>query len=361
MNTRIQDFFKAELGQPAVSFVDASSLPWPAHHRALFLAGETYKEPGWAIKMAAAYLVPFQEVLYLDTDSVPLVQPETLFDLPDYKRTGSLFWPDKPMTRPPIFDDLIEMGLIDEGDAPKDMRQTEAGQWLLDRHRHREALEYILFMGTRSDYAFTKGYGDKDMYLAGFALAGAAADYSLVQTDLGMGWGPLEKAESGSNAKNVRNLRGYVQYSPADNRRPLFFHRTGDSIAVQTKYRLDASEGRPLDVISGPLPREWSYPMFVLRFTTPWSETDLRVVDPSACPFSLDEGFGNLAARCNNGFKGKEGEQAPVYAVAGTQVGAALAAQEEGFHRVLQEQRRIPSIFPEPSLVDKLARLRSRP
>ena len=63
----------------------------------------------------------------------------------------------------------------------------------------------------------------------------------------------------------------------------------------------------------------------------------------------------------NKRIKGKEGEQAPVYAVAGTQVGAALAAQEEGFYRVLQAQRRIPSIFPGPSLFDKLARLRSRP
>lgn len=36
----------------------------------------------------------FDEVLLLDADSVPLVQPEELFETPAYVATGSLFTPD---------------------------------------------------------------------------------------------------------------------------------------------------------------------------------------------------------------------------------------------------------------------------
>ena len=114
------------------------------------------------MKLAAAYLIPFQQILYLDADAAPLVHPDELFELEEYTNTGAVFWPDTPCQRPQVFTELIQMGLIGEEDAPKpDEHETEAGMWLLDRRRHREALEYTMLMATHAEFTFTKAFGDK--------------------------------------------------------------------------------------------------------------------------------------------------------------------------------------------------------
>lgn len=163
INKATRNFFYEELGEPRVQFMDASKdLPWPAHHRQLFLNRQERQKTGWVLKLAAAYLVPFQEVLYLDADSALLVSPDSLFELKEYKQRGSLFWPDTPCQRPAIFNELINVGLIEDRDAPgPGERETESGQWLLDRHLHREALEYTMLLGTHAGYTFTKAFGDK--------------------------------------------------------------------------------------------------------------------------------------------------------------------------------------------------------
>ena len=101
-------------------------------------------------------------MLYLDADSAPLVSPDSLFDLKEYKDHGSLFWPDTMCQRPSLFNELVDMGLIMEESAPKRQEwESETGQWLLDRRLHREPLEFIMLMGTHADYTFTKAFGDK--------------------------------------------------------------------------------------------------------------------------------------------------------------------------------------------------------
>jgi len=36
----------------------------------------------------------FTEVIYLDSDNIPLRDPVELFDSVEYKQSGSVFWPD---------------------------------------------------------------------------------------------------------------------------------------------------------------------------------------------------------------------------------------------------------------------------
>lgn len=343
MDTEIQEFFEKELGEPSVRFVDASLLPWPAHQRRPFLPKQFYNKRGWAIKLVATYLAPFKEVLYLDVDSTPLVPPETLFDLPAYKRSGSLFWPCIMTGRAKIFEDLIQMGLITEANAPADMIQTESGQMLYDKRRHREALEYVLFLAGRTDFTFKRAYGDKEMFLGGFALAGAAKDYSLVPEKLAFAWSP---AKNETRKSTARRLRGVVQFSPVDGR-PAFLHRAGHGAQ---KFRLDAPEGRPVDVISGPLPREWAFDTYKELNSRPWPETMFQVIDPGKCPYSLNRGFPSAAARCGEGFGGKEGEQVPVFAVAGSAMAEVLAAQDVGWKRLLEIRKQNPKLFPMSAL-----------
>jgi hypothetical protein len=46
------------------------------------------------IKAAAVINSAYKEVLYLDSDNVPVRDPAFLFTIPSYKSTGALFWPD---------------------------------------------------------------------------------------------------------------------------------------------------------------------------------------------------------------------------------------------------------------------------
>jgi len=52
------------------------------------------------IKSAAILSSSFQNVLYLDSDNIPLKDPSSLFDTPAFIATGALFWPDFWKTHP---------------------------------------------------------------------------------------------------------------------------------------------------------------------------------------------------------------------------------------------------------------------
>ena len=49
---------------------------------------------GWEAKAYAILHCPFEEVLLLDADIVPVRDPSFLFDSDEYQRSGSVLWPD---------------------------------------------------------------------------------------------------------------------------------------------------------------------------------------------------------------------------------------------------------------------------
>ena len=49
---------------------------------------------GYQIKPFSILLSSFEEVLFLDADDYPVRDPSIIFDVPAYKKTGALFWPD---------------------------------------------------------------------------------------------------------------------------------------------------------------------------------------------------------------------------------------------------------------------------
>lgn len=56
---------------------------------------EGWQLNGWAGKPFSILLSSFREVLFIDADSLFFVNPEVLFDDPDYVRTGALFFRDR--------------------------------------------------------------------------------------------------------------------------------------------------------------------------------------------------------------------------------------------------------------------------
>lgn len=64
---------------------DATLVPYPSHHKAADVRG-------YALKAFALYATSFTEVILLDADNLPVLDPALLFQSPEYKLHGSIFW-----------------------------------------------------------------------------------------------------------------------------------------------------------------------------------------------------------------------------------------------------------------------------
>lgn len=312
-----KDFFQTHIGGD-ISCVDLSHLvdvAWPAHHRDLFPRNQKSGRLGWVLKLIAVYFAPYQEILYLDADSSPLADPTTMFTLQDYKKTGALFWPDTPCSRPGIFQQLIEMNLIDERDAPRvDEHQSESGQWLLNRRMHREPIEYTMAMGSHSDFTFSYAFGDKDLFRAGFALAGDADKYSLIPTTLGFAWSaPAGDSQGDGINQGERTMRGYIQFS--SNGEPLFHHRAG----WKTKYEFNEHEERDLESISSPLSCEWLRHYWPMEYPGVISPDRLHPIQKRSCTYSLAS-FETAVTTCASNFTGTHQERVPLFSIKGSHI-----------------------------------------
>ena len=89
---------------------------------------------GYATKVFALIHSNFEEVLCLDTDSLPLINPESLFDAPSYQYHGNMFWSDIN-AHPPgsAIYETFNLTVPWHGDAADTFFAAESGQILLDR------------------------------------------------------------------------------------------------------------------------------------------------------------------------------------------------------------------------------------
>ena len=87
---------------------------------------------GWQAKAMAVQAASFEEILWLDCDCLPVQDPAPLFDSDEYRRTGSLFWPDLSVDPHWLTAGFLQRYGLDmrEGD-----RELDAGQFVLHRLR----------------------------------------------------------------------------------------------------------------------------------------------------------------------------------------------------------------------------------
>ncbi|MBL8579969.1 MAG: hypothetical protein JNK47_22420 [Mesorhizobium sp.] len=121
---------------------------------------------GWQLKSFCLQHCRFAEVLLLDADQVPLVDPSQLFDWQQYGDTGAVFWPDVVGLRSgnPVWQ---AMGLLPE--TPE--ISLESGQVLVDKRRHWKALSIAVELNQAAALIYRYVYGDKDTFLLAFRLA----------------------------------------------------------------------------------------------------------------------------------------------------------------------------------------------
>lgn len=127
---------------------------------------------GWQLKPFAAMHSRFAEVLLLDADQVPIADPAPLFDWPEFRETGAVFWPD-------IVDLRADNPIWEACGLPAERTISfESGQLLIDKTRHWRALMATLHLNEEAEHYYRLVYGDKDTFLIGWKLT--ASRYSLV-------------------------------------------------------------------------------------------------------------------------------------------------------------------------------------
>jgi len=131
---------------------------------------------GWAIKPHAVLASRFRQVLLLDADNVPAVDPTFLFDTPQFRETGAIFWPDRSESamvggarlthEHPVW---ALSGLDHRGDP-----SFESGQVCMDKLRCWRALRLTVWMNEHSEFWYRFLYGDKDTFHVSWRKADTA-------------------------------------------------------------------------------------------------------------------------------------------------------------------------------------------
>jgi hypothetical protein len=133
---------------------------------------------GWELKAYAILHCPFEQVLLLDADNVPVTNPEFLFTTPEFRTTGAIFWPDFNFTKSERNTIIWRSCGVDVPDE----REFESGQILIDKSRCWEALSLTMWLNENSDFYYHYIHGDKETFHLAFRKVNKP--YSLVPTPI---------------------------------------------------------------------------------------------------------------------------------------------------------------------------------
>jgi len=253
----------------------------------LVVPGSNRRSIGYKLKVLALYLAPFEEIIWMDSDSIPLQDPSTLFRLKSYREKGNVFWPDfwqepvglwtelglgkeSPWRRTDGQDeqnfenndqsksngafgesyhvsyDYASDGFEFEEDPQlvllrrqerkiKEKEgwpfQAEAGQGVFNRKKYWKVLEWLMFLNTHDFFVYKYALGDKDTFRVAFEFAGYHGAYwqSPFAPSLPLVDRSIFQHEKSDGMDGLRfwNL-GMLQLHP-ETGAPLFHHRTADS------------------------------------------------------------------------------------------------------------------------------------
>jgi hypothetical protein len=113
---------------------------------------------GWELKSFSITYSAFEHVIFLDSDNVPLADPEFFFDTKQYAATGAIFWPD--------YGRLARgRGIWTICRVPyRNEPEFESGQIVVDKSRCWKALQLTMHMNEQSDFYYKHVLGDKETF-----------------------------------------------------------------------------------------------------------------------------------------------------------------------------------------------------
>ncbi|KAL9012153.1 MAG: hypothetical protein Q9173_003066 [Seirophora scorigena] len=179
----------------------------------------------YQLKTPVIMFSAFVEVLYLDSDSIPVVNPDPVFDAPVYVNTGAVLWPDYWGASESPFTPFITGRSSTKATAVPAIQTVDAGQMLWNKEKHWKALclsAYYNYFGP--DYFYTlltqggPGWGDKDTFPTAFRALNA--NWTLVSHRL-----ETQRYDDGTG-KGMGTGMAMMQADPAHSEgfKPLFLH-----------------------------------------------------------------------------------------------------------------------------------------
>lgn len=113
---------------------------------------------GWALKPYALLASPFEDVLLLDADNMPVRNPEYLFRCAPFRRRGAVFWPDYSRL------DRDRPAWRMFGVPYRDEPEVESGQLLVRKSVGWAALRLALWYNEHADFYYRFVHGDKETF-----------------------------------------------------------------------------------------------------------------------------------------------------------------------------------------------------
>ncbi|KAF6260025.1 mannosyltransferase putative-domain-containing protein [Scenedesmus sp. NREL 46B-D3] len=220
----VRDFMAAEeaAGRPRIALIDGLEVQ-EQHIGRLKPHPEHVKLTSWVAKVhALCWVTSFQQVLLLDSDNLPVQDPEVLFGVPEFTSNGFLIWPDfwHNLWMDPAVYRLLNLSVPWEVN-PQGFLAAESGQMLLDRSAHADVLEWLWLLNSHRELVYECVVGDKDTYRMAFDLAGKEQHYVQVSQP------PQELlGDAGAHISLSRFFHLGMGQSSPDGKALMFMHRT---------------------------------------------------------------------------------------------------------------------------------------
>ena len=165
---------------------------------------------GWQTKPYAILHSRFKEVIYIDADNVPLMDPANLLECTEFRATGAIFWPDIRSLR--AENPIWEICRVPYRDEP----EFESGQIVVEKVRSWTALHLTMHLNEQSDFYYQYVHGDKET----FHLAWRMLDQPFCMPSTPPTWtvGVINPGDP--------DLADVIQQHDFDGR-VVFHHRTG--------------------------------------------------------------------------------------------------------------------------------------
>jgi len=118
------------------------------------------KVAGYCIKPFSILHSDFEEVLYMDADIVPAINPETLFETTDYKETGTIFFSDHTWAHYASKDlsNILKIEKFNE------QREFDSGIIYINKKKNWAEINLTMWLNETSEFWYKKVHGDKDTF-----------------------------------------------------------------------------------------------------------------------------------------------------------------------------------------------------
>ena len=170
---------------------------------------------GWQLKACALLRSSFREVIFLDADCYPTRDPSDVFEWDEYRRHGSIFWPDLETS-----DFLLPEEAWAIFGAETGWRPLETGQLVVNKEACWRELSLAAWYNERADFTYRIIYGDKDTF--------------------NIAWKKLNKQYATTGDRPTWETHTYIHAGPDG--KPLFQHRVRDKFKLCDEEFLNTTQ-----------------------------------------------------------------------------------------------------------------------